>query len=102
MLRTKKNTKVRETSRSAGLVRDFKQVRPGTIRAAIVTLAGRAGGAPIHDVLALPRITSRVALMAHLFCLHRDCAYGYVITGDRVTLSFPGGRTWRDAVRPEI
>ena len=92
--------KSREASKPPGLVSEFKQVRPESMRAAIVETAGKSGGATIDAVLEASGIADRKSLMSHLFCLRRDAGYGYNLSGDRVTITFPGNRTWRDAIRP--
>ncbi len=94
--------KVRDLSQAPGLVSEFKQVRPNTIRSAIVETAGKAGGATVDAVLKASGLADRKSLMSHLFCLNRDCAHGYKLTGDKVALTFPGSQTWRDAVRPNV
>jgi hypothetical protein len=86
-------------SRSPGLVADFKQVRSDTRRSAIVRTAGKPGGCTVADVLDASGIPDRKRLTAHLFCLHRDCGFGYIVDGDHIALMFPGARTWRDAIR---
>ena len=89
------------SSKEAGPVADFKQVRDGSARSIIVTLAGRVGGAKLDEILTAIK-QKRGRLMFHLHCMNRDCGYGYEVDGDRVTVIFPGQRTWRDAIRPVV
>ena len=87
----------REISRPVGKVSDFVQVRSGARRVIVETITG--GSATVDD---LARATGhdRKALFADLHCMNRDSGIGYEIKNDKVTLSFPGDRTWRDALRP--
>lgn len=92
--------KSREVNRPAGLVKDFKTVRAGTNRATVVEMAGKNGGATVEE-LAKAINTDRKNVMVHLFTLFRDCAIGYSVESDVVKLSFPGSKTWRDALDPK-
>ena len=91
---------VRDADRPAGKIGEFRQVRPGTARAIIVTMAGKGVGASI-DAIAEATGLDRTGVMAHLFCLSRDCGYGYSISKEKIQLEFPGNRTWHDAIKPE-
>lgn len=96
----REKNKVKDTSKPAGKVGDFRQIRPGTARATIVEMTGKGSGASIEAV-AQAIDTTPGHVLAHLHCINRDCAYGYEVKNGRVTMSFPGSRTWRDAIRPE-
>lgn len=97
--KTKGEVPTRDVSQPAGKVADFKQVRDGTARAAVVSMAGRASGASIEDI-AKAIGSDRKTVLTHLFCMNRDCAYGYGVVGDKATMTFPGSNTWKDAIKP--
>ena len=91
--------RVSDKSWPAGKISKFKRVRPKTARAAIIEMAGWRGGAKI-DALVEAIGKDRLAVMAHLYDLKRDCAVGFEIRNERITLRFPGTVTWRDAILP--
>jgi len=80
-----------------GKVEDFRPVRAGTARAKVVELSG--GGKTLAQIAA--RIgKDRKTVLAHLFCLNRDCGVGYDVgEDDRVTLTLPGSKTLEDAIK---
>ena len=83
-----------EAAKPAGLVADFHPVRAGTTRAKVVQSSGSTVGEIARKIG-----KDRRTVLAHLFCLNRDCAIGYEVNNDKVTLSFPGSKTLRDAIK---
>jgi hypothetical protein len=72
----------------------FKSARAGTTREAVIRSSGLTLAAIAHKIG-----RDRKTVLAHLFCLNRDCGVGYRVEGDVVTLIFPKGKTVDDAVR---
>lgn len=96
------NGEVRDTSVSAGNVSDFHPARSGTAKALLIEMAGSRGGATADELTKALAKVSKSALSAHLFCLKRDSGIGHEIASGKVTLKFPGSKTVKDAVLPEV
>jgi hypothetical protein len=93
-----KNGTGRDVSKAPGLVADFKQVREGTARHTVTTMG--ASGKHTADEIAKEIGKDRVMVMNYLFCLSRDCGYGYEVMGGKVKVTFPGSKTVKDVVKP--
>lgn len=87
----------RAAGKPAGLVGDFRQVRAGSTRAAV--LAAMTGKLTVEEAARKVGVT-RTQLLAHAHCLHRDCAIGYAVDEQgRIAALYPGQRALADAVR---
>ncbi len=86
-------------SRAPGTVAEFKQTRAGTDRARVLTMMD---GTMTPDAIAAAmggRFNGKY-VMAHAYCLRRDCAIGYDLTKDGNLIAvFPGKRTLEDAIK---
>jgi len=87
----------KKKSHSAGDPADFRQVRAGTVRAAVVEAASKSGAT--LDSVGRTAHVDRKKVLAHLHCLRRDCAIGYELDGEVVRLIFPKGKTAADAIK---
>lgn len=95
---TKKKEPVnRDVSRPAGKVGDFKTVRSGTARATVVEMAGKGSGAHVDDIAKAIESDAKT-VMTHLYCMSRDCAFGYDVKNGKASMVFPGSKTWKDAI----
>ncbi len=104
----KKKTKVKKeksenggrklTSKPAGKVSEFKQARPGTVRAKVLeAIAGR--GATMEEIVKETGLEQK-SVVAHLFCTQRDCGIGYEVSPTGIIKAlFPGDRTLKDALK---
>lgn len=88
----------RDVSRPVGKVADFRTVRAGSARSVVIEMAGKGSGAMV-DEIAEAIDSDRKTVMTHLFCMARDCGFGYEVKGGKVSLQFPGSNTWRDAIK---
>ena len=87
-------------SREPGSVSDFRRIRGGTDRAAVLKLMnGTMSPEQIAKKLGGEKFTARY-VMAHVYCLRRDCGIGYELNdrGKLVAL-YPGDKTYRDTVK---
>lgn len=85
--------------RRPGVLSDFKKIRSGTDRANVLKLmTGMKTPAQIADKLGGGKFTARY-VMAHAYCLRRDCGIGYELTEEGKLLAlYPGELSYRDAV----
>lgn len=95
----KRGTKM-SAGKPAGLVADFRPVRPGTDRATVLQLMD--GDHTTASIAKAIENTDRMVL-AHAYCLARDCGIGYRFneTGKLEAL-FPGSKTLEDAIKAPV
>ncbi len=91
------------SQRPAGLVSEFKQTRQGTDRAQVLKLMD---GTKTPDEIAVEMGGGKFDakyVMAHAYCLHRDCAIGYELTKEGKLLAlYPRGRSYGDAIKAPV
>lgn len=88
------------TGRTAGTVADFKQTRQGTARQRILQMMD---GTLTPDEIGLKmgggNFTGKYVL-AHAYCLRRDCGIGYELTKDGHLIAlYPKNRSYADAIK---
>lgn len=83
----------RELSRSPKKSSDFTPVRTGTAREKVIRMGIK--GSTIENIAsAIER--PRSSVMVHLHCLHRDNGIGYTVSGEKVHVTLPEGKTLHD------
>lgn len=98
---TKKSTKSRATNhKPAGTVAEFKPTRAGTDRAKVLALMdGTKTPNEIAAEMKVDRFTGKY-VMAHAYCLSRDCGIGYELDQDgKLVALYPRGRSLDDAIK---
>lgn len=78
--------------------RAFKQVRPGTIRAKVLTLMD--GTKTAEQIGKRVGQTSK-GVLAHAYCLTRDCGIGYSLEGGKVKALYPQGQSLAKAIKKD-
>jgi hypothetical protein len=85
----------RGKGKPAGSVSMFKPVREGSTRQKILKLMD---GTKTPDQIATKMECDRAKIMAHAFCLARDCGIGYTIDDGKLIALYPTNRSYEDAV----
>ncbi len=87
------------TSRTAGTVADFKQTREGTARQKILKMMDGTKTPDEISAIMGGTFTGKYVL-AHAYCLRRDCGIGYELTKEGNLLAlYPKNRSYADAIK---
>ena len=89
----------RVVGKPAGLVGDFKQVRPGTARQKILKLMA-PGNKTVKQIADAVELDEKTVLV-HANTMHRDCGIGYKVDDGKLVALFPGSKTYEDAIKAE-
>lgn len=86
------------SGKPAGRVADFKQVRAGTDRAIVLKMMdGKHTTASIAKAIE----DTEQKVLAHAYCLARDCAIGYKLNDEgKLEALYPGNKSFADAIKP--
>ncbi len=85
--------------RSAGTVADFKQTREGTARQKILKMMDGTQS-PDQIAAVMGGTFTGKYVLAHAYCLRRDCGIGYELTRDGHLLAlYPKNRSYADAIK---
>ena len=95
----KKTRASKGSSKAAGFAADFKQTRAGTDRAKVLAL--------MDGTLTPEEIAAKMGgrfdakyVMAHAYCLRRDCGIGYDTTKEgKLVAVYPARRSFADAIK---
>lgn len=87
-------------ARSAGTVAEFKPTRAGTDRAKILELMdGTLTPDQIGSKMGSDKFNAKY-VMAHAYCLRRDCGIGYELTKEGFLVAlYPRGKSYDDAIK---
>jgi len=89
--------------KSAGTVAEFRPTREGTDRAKILKLMdGALTPEEIGREMGGGKFDAKY-IMAHAYCLRRDCGIGYELTKDgKLVADYPRGKSYDDAIKPPV
>lgn len=95
--KAKANGEGRVIGKPAGLVADFRQVRDGTDRQKVLKLMD--GTKTVSQIAKAIDKDEKYVLTA-AYCLNRDSAIGYGIEDGKLLATYPGSKTYEDAIKP--